>query len=292
MGKRGISAFWALVLVVMLTACGSDSSDVPIPGSGGSEGSTGSPVPLALGVPRAGYAGLFPSYYYFQASVAGTYTITLTGVNADVSWDLYDPSGFGGSPIDWCDDFWSATDESCSTSISTTGTYYLEVINWDAMWGTPTATYFLTVTAPAPPPGCSGSGTCFDLEGGSVPADLVNSTGSDAAWTVDTAPANGTYSLRSGAIGDSQTSCFEYTPAGDTSSVSFNLMTDTEDGWDYLIFYIDGGMQSPQWSGATDWNRVTYSPALGLHTYKWCYEKDGSTVDGLDAVWVDDIEVQ
>jgi len=232
---------------------------------------------------------MYPSYYYFAASQAGTYTISLTSVNADVSWDLYDSPGFTGWSMADCDDNWSPMDESCVAVISTPGIYYLEIVNWDAAWGTTLATYFLTVAAPYS--GCTGAG-CFGFEDGLVPAGFVNSAGSDAAWEVDTTnAAHGANSLRSGAIANSQTSCFEYAPATNTSKVSFMLMTDSESSFDDLVFYIDGGWQD-EWSGNMPWMGVTFTTTPGLHVYKWCYEKDGSVSSGADTVWVDDIKVQ
>lgn len=288
MSRRLSASALAIFVVLMLAACGGGGgSDGP--GPGGSEGTASSPVAVSVGVPHAGYAGIYPSYYYFQASAAGTYTISLTGVNADVSWDLYDSPGFSGFSMANCDDNWSPMDESCSADISTPGLYYIEIINWDAAWGIPQATYFLMVSPPYT--GCTGAG-CFGFEDGFVPVGFINSAGSDAAWEVDTTnAANGVNSLRSGPIIHGQASCVEYAPSASTSKVSFMLMTDSESAFDNLVFYIDGVWQD-EWSGNTSWMGVAFSATSGPHVYKWCYEKDFSVSSGADTVWVDDIKVQ
>jgi hypothetical protein len=72
------------------------------------------------------------------------------------------------------------------------------------------------------------------------------------------------------------------------SSISFWHTESTESGFDYLQFYVDGGLQG-EWSGLNSWSQNTYNITEGAHTLEWRYFKDGSLDDGSDTVWVDDI---
>ncbi|MEI6683572.1 MAG: T9SS type A sorting domain-containing protein [Bacteroidota bacterium] len=107
-------------------------------------------------------------------------------------------------------------------------------------------------------------------------------------WTITTdIPWEGIYTARSGAIPDYTTSrlILTYTSAVD-DSISFHLRTSTEDGCDFLLFYLDGVIQG-QWSGETPWSRVAFPVAAGQHEFKWYYQKDLSFYQGEDRVMVD-----
>jgi hypothetical protein len=167
-----------------------------------------------------------------------------------------------GSTIDWSS--YQSGDYSCGDG----GT--------DAGLTTLTCVYpFVPTTPPL---------ATYDFNDQQVPGDFTL-TG-NANWT----PYATDSSLQSGAIGNSQTSCFAVTRAS-ASGVRFDLRVDSESGYDKLRFYVDG---SPidSWSGAVAWTTgVYYSQTLGTHEYKWCYEKDYIALSGQDAAWVDNISI-
>jgi len=73
------------------------------------------------------------------------------------------------------------------------------------------------------------------------------------------------------------------------SDLSFYWMVDSESGYDYLRFYINGAEQA-KISGSTSWAQKTYSIDSGSHTLTWKYTKDGSISSGEDCGWVDKVE--
>ena len=109
-------------------------------------------------------------------------------------------------------------------------------------------------------------------------------------WFVSTNEAyEGDYSMESGDISDNQSTILtiELEFLGD-GELSFARKVSSEDGWDYLRFYIDGNMEA-EWSGELDWEEETFDLTTGFHTLTWSYEKDNIISSGADAAWVDDI---
>ncbi len=225
-------------------------------------------------------------YFSFTTGAySGSYGVAVTGAEADISWDLYAAPDYSSDFIANCDKHFTAVNEICSVTLEANTAYYLKVRSWDDI----TSTYTLIVTFLDPAAGC-GTGQCINFESGSVPASIMAS--GNAAWVIDNSTAaSGSYSIHSGVISDNEMSCFEYTPSGNTEVVLFSLKTDSELWVDQLKFYIDGVKQSSSWSGLdTPWVRVIFGTSAGSHSYKWCYDKDGSFSKGTDMVWVDDIE--
>ena len=61
----------------------------------------------------------------------------------------------------------------------------------------------------------------------------------------------------------------------------------SEEGCDWLEFYIDDVLQD-QISGEVGWEQKSYTVSgAGSHTLKWRYVKDSSSLDGSDCGWVD-----
>ena len=284
----------AALLFLLLISCGgggggSNPQQSPPPDGGTPPpvgGTKADPAVISLSTPTTStIVGVTSSYYLFTTGTAtGSYAIALTGVQADLGWDLFAASDYSSFFVATCDKQFSTGNEICSATLTGNTTYYLKVRSWDNT----TSTYTLTVSYLDPATGC-GAGTCVNFESGSIPVSFV--TSGDAAWAIDSGiKATGVYSAHSGTITDNQTSCFAYTPSGNTEVVVFSVKTDSEHWVDMLKFYIDGTMQSSNWSGNTDWTRVIFGSNSGSHTYKWCYTKDGSISVGSDRVWVDDIE--
>lgn len=122
-----------------------------------------------------------------------------------------------------------------------------------------------------------------------------STSGNGGSWTVTSTSGQfnaGAYGIKSGSGVHSSSSNLDLSvtiPAGG-SSFSFNYRVDSESGYDYLRFYIDG-VQQNQWSGTVAWATFSGSLTAGSHTLSWRYEKDGSTNTGLDAAFLDQIVI-
>jgi hypothetical protein len=116
----------------------------------------------------------------------------------------------------------------------------------------------------------------------------------NANWTItNSLPYQGTYSARSGVIGNNAFSALSvdwYSAFPDT--ISFWLKVSCENGsgsgqkWDFLEFYIDGVAQA-WWDGTKPWMKVSYPVSAGQHTFTWRYQKDAYATGGSDAAWID-----
>lgn len=107
-------------------------------------------------------------------------------------------------------------------------------------------------------------------------------------WTIDTETVyEGTYSARSGAIGDSQYSQLilevDVLAAGD---ISFYVKTSSESYYDALEFRLDNTAVH-SFSGEEDWEYYSYPLQEGHHTLEWRYKKDSSWSLGEDCAWID-----
>ena len=110
----------------------------------------------------------------------------------------------------------------------------------------------------------------------------------DAPWEMcTTEPYEGLYCAKSGDVDDSQNSelfvTLEVLAAGD---MYFYRKVSSEPEWDYLKFYIDYTLMG-EWSGELDWEMLSFPVSLGLHTFRWVYEKDPYYSNGEDCAWVD-----
>lgn len=114
--------------------------------------------------------------------------------------------------------------------------------------------------------------------------------GGNAPWFTTTDNAyDDTYCSKSGAIGNSQTSTMSITlNVLQNDSISFYRATSTEQGYDFLKFYIDGIVRQ-QWSGVNGWQRFAYAVTPGQHTFRWEYAKDQVYADNQDCCWIDNV---
>jgi hypothetical protein len=114
------------------------------------------------------------------------------------------------------------------------------------------------------------------------------SGGGNLPWTItNVGPFEGTYSAKSGAIGNSQSSqlILNYVvPSND--SIKFYCKTSTEPVADGLKFYIDNTLKAT-YSGNTPWTYASFPVNAGSHTFKFIYTKNGSSSSGSDCVWLD-----
>lgn len=112
----------------------------------------------------------------------------------------------------------------------------------------------------------------------------------EAAWFItDEEAHSGSYSARSGNIGDGEYShLIIELEVFEDSEISFWLKTSTEKHKDGLLFYLDNKVKA-LWSGENDWTYYSLEFPSGSHTLKWTYTKSPSNAAGSDCVWIDDI---
>lgn len=123
---------------------------------------------------------------------------------------------------------------------------------------------------------------------------LAWKTDSSAPWTVvDSSRYAGSYSAKSGDIGHSQLTAIEFTAdttGWEVDTVGFAYQISSENGYDYMRFYIDGS-EKFNTSGQTGWLTATYAVTPGVHTFRWVYSKDSDGSSGSDCVWIDNIKI-
>lgn len=126
-----------------------------------------------------------------------------------------------------------------------------------------------------------------------VPPLLIWSTDAPRPWQAQTSFSfDGLHSARSAPLPQGGNSAIE-THASGPVTVSFRWTVDSEQGHDFLRFYIDGefknqisGPMSPV-GGPANWEARSYILGPGDHTLRWVYSKDPSTSVGRDAGWLD-----
>ncbi|HOY05564.1 MAG TPA: C25 family cysteine peptidase [Saprospiraceae bacterium] len=100
---------------------------------------------------------------------------------------------------------------------------------------------------------------------------------------------SGFYCSRSGTITHSQTSEMNMSLyVTSESNVSFARRVSSEEGYDFLRFYIDD-VEIGAWSGEVPWGEVSFPVSPGMHELSWIYSKDEVGSQGSDRAWVDEI---
>jgi hypothetical protein len=113
----------------------------------------------------------------------------------------------------------------------------------------------------------------------------------DSGWVIVSSPVyEGTYAVQSGAISDSQISTLEITLDTPSDAICFYAKVSSENGYDFLHFYIDDILQD-SWSGSQEWTRQVFSFSAGVHTFRWSYGKDSSDSAGEDCAWIDAVRL-
>lgn len=108
-------------------------------------------------------------------------------------------------------------------------------------------------------------------------------------WFVSRETASaGQYAVRSGRISHSQTSTLKLTQPLRAGAASFDFKVSSEEGWDFLEFWLDGKLVQ-KWSGDIEWTRYEFTVTAGTHTLEWRYVKDAANSRGLDAAFVDNL---
>jgi hypothetical protein len=71
---------------------------------------------------------------------------------------------------------------------------------------------------------------------------------------------------------------------------SFDYRVSSEEGWDFLEFYVNGVRQD-RWSGETQWSSYVFPTTAGVNTLEWHYVKDSSNKMGADAGFIDNVDL-
>ena len=100
---------------------------------------------------------------------------------------------------------------------------------------------------------------------------------------------DGVDAVQSGRITDTETSTLQTTIIG-PATISFWWKVSSEEGYDWLSFYINGTLKK-QISGEADWAKETYDIPSGPQTLTWQYAKDSSASSGQDAGWIDQVNL-
>ncbi len=115
--------------------------------------------------------------------------------------------------------------------------------------------------------------------------------GGDSHWFVtDQESHNGTYSARTGEIGnDEVTHLIIYTESQNDGEISFWFKTSTEEHKkDIFAFFVDG-RKMDWWWGENGWTFASYEIKAGNHVCDWFYDKNSTGAGGQDCAWIDDI---
>ena len=127
----------------------------------------------------------------------------------------------------------------------------------------------------------------FESGGNNLPWEFSG----DSNWFIQNVISEeGNYSIQTGKIRDNQISKLKLTSYFKSGEGSFSVKLDSEKNWDKLNFYIDGRLIQ-SWSGEVSWSKYDFSISNGKHTLEWIYQKDFANSSGLDAAWIDNVDL-
>ena len=140
----------------------------------------------------------------------------------------------------------------------------------------------------------TGNFNAVEFTDGFESGDLTRlnwTSGGNAAWFVQSSIVDaGQFAARSGFIGNNQSSSLQLSMTLAAGVGSFDYLINSETNFDTLNFYLDGVLQQ-QWSGVAGWANYTFPVTSGTHTLEWRYVKDASLSSGLDAAFIDDLNL-
>ena len=122
-----------------------------------------------------------------------------------------------------------------------------------------------------------------------------------APWFVESATGvatnaltGGLFHARSGVITDGQTTVLQLTANCRSGGASFSYRVSSEEfgpsQGDFFQFYLNGVRQINT-NGESGWQGYAFQVPAGTNIFEWRYAKDGSSSGGLDAVFLDNINV-
>ncbi len=107
-------------------------------------------------------------------------------------------------------------------------------------------------------------------------------------------PSGGAFHLRSGAIVDGQTSVLQLVANCRGGNASFSYRVSSEEfgpnNGDFLEFYLNGVRQL-RLNGESGWQIHGFTVPAGNSTLEWRYIKDASSFAGLDAAFLDNLDL-
>ncbi len=116
-------------------------------------------------------------------------------------------------------------------------------------------------------------------------------SGGNKPWVVQTnSVAAGMFAARSGIIANNQSSSLILSGVFRAGTGSFDYKVSSEPSFDVFRFYVDGLLQQ-QWSGEAGWANYGFSIAAGNHTLEWRYSKDANGAAGVDAAFLDNVNL-
>jgi uncharacterized repeat protein (TIGR02543 family) len=116
-------------------------------------------------------------------------------------------------------------------------------------------------------------------------------TSGNAPWFVQSdVVETGQYAARSGAIGDNESSTLMLTTNLEAGNAAFDYKVSSETNFDTLTFWLDSTLLQ-RWSGEVGWSTYVFPVTKGVHTLKWVYQKDATTSAGLDAAFIDNLNL-
>lgn len=219
---------------------------------------------LAEGIPEGTVAT--PTFSPLPGTYTGPVSIFCSTLGATIHYTLNESEPSEGSP-------------TYSTPITLTETTTIKAKAYKtAMTASATASGTYTVGA--------GGTLCEALDN----CDLVwtNDNGDDPWETQTVVTHDGADAAKSPDIDDNQSSYIETEVTG-PGQVSFWWKVSSEDGYDFLRFYVDYDVQE-EISGNLDWQHVTFGIGPGAHILKWEYYKDVSESYYDDCGWVDEVQ--
>lgn len=237
---------------------------------------------------------------YVQAAVTGPGVISFYWkVSSEAGYDtlaLYDGSAkvmqISGE-VDWTQASytlssgthnirWEYAKNSSGASGSDCG--WLDKVGFTAM----TATQTPYETATQTPTNTPTSTATVDLaQAVDAPGRSFTSYGSNKWFGETSAYYYGSSAGQSGYTANGQYSYVETDVTG-SGTFGFYWKVSSEQGSDYLKFYVDGVLIQAI-SGETGWAYVSCALSEGSHEVKWIYIKDASGTSGSDCGWIDDI---
>ncbi len=123
---------------------------------------------------------------------------------------------------------------------------------------------------------------------------VFNELWSNNNWEIQTTSTSvGTYAARSKAIADGGSSSMILTSYTRSGVGSFDYFVNSEEFFDKLEFRINGQLIE-KWSGlsmGTTFQTYTFDVPNGYNTFQWSYSKDNALAVGLDAAFVDAIQL-
>lgn len=256
-----------------VSAAGSSSLQFGASSASVNEGSSAS-----LSVTRTGSATAAASINYTTAAGTATSGVDFTASSGTLSWGAGDTSSRTITVPTISDTLFEGNETFSVTLSGATG----------ATLGAASTATVTIVDDDAPP--------SFPPNG-SMPAGWVKPSDAATGWTVASDFAyEGSYSLKSvnpgnAAAGQRVTSGVQVSGRYRAGNAAFALRADSESGYDFLRFYIDGVLQH-EWSGQiSSWTVVSFPVTAGRHTFKWEYSKDEDVGTGADAVWIDAVQL-